>query len=364
MKNLQSEFAFIVHSRDRNDLPRKFPLLRLIPVKLFDLITLHLPPFIVSNITGLLSKKGKNLNGLVIGIPMTAHQLLENRSLALKRIIQSVGLAKSKGARYIGLGAMTASLSKGGKDVIDLVPDVFVTTGRTYTVKNITGYITHCCDLFKIDKQVAKVGIVGAAGGIGSGVAIALAIKGYKNFVLIDLERKLDNLKRHIEVLEKHAPDLRVTISHRLGDINPCDFIVAATSSPEIVIKSEDVSSGTIIVNDAQPSDISPDIIKNRQDVLVIEGGVLHTPSINCHFNFGLAHKEDIFSCLAETLLLTHMNESKHYSINNFDVDLCKTLENKASMLGYKMCIQNDMGIVNQQRLLEFAKIVASRHAS
>jgi hypothetical protein len=46
------DFAFIVHSRDRTDLPRKYPILRYVPNIVFDWITLNLFPIIVSNISG------------------------------------------------------------------------------------------------------------------------------------------------------------------------------------------------------------------------------------------------------------------------------------------------------------------------
>lgn len=358
------DFAFIVHSRNRSDLPRRFPFLRLLPRVVFDFLTLALPPFVVSRISGLNDASGKVMSGIVIGVPMTAHQLLEKRSLAVKKIIQSVKLAKSKGSRYVGLGAMTASLTRGGRDVIDQSDGIYVTTGRTYTIKNIVGYIDYCVHRFGLDLRRVKVGIVGAAGGIGSGVAIALSRKGYKNFLLIDLERKLKHLENHIETLNNHGSELKIELSHRVGSVDTCDIIVAATSSPEIVITSQDVNPGTIIINDAQPSDVSPEIVRNRSDVLVIEGGVLHAPGMNCHFNFGLAHKDDVFSCLAETLLLAHLGVSNHSSIDGFDPNLYESLEKTGNELGYRACLQNDMGIVSEEYMVEFAKIVMQRQNS
>ncbi|MEI8328184.1 MAG: hypothetical protein WCG02_03555 [Candidatus Taylorbacteria bacterium] len=356
-----ADFAFIVHSRNRTDLPRKFPWLRHVPIKFFDYITLHLPPFVVSKISGLVSREGKLLTGVVIGIPMTAHQLLEHREKALRRIIQAVKKAKSRGAKYIGLGAMTASLSKGGKDVIEQVNGVCVTTGRTFTIINITNYIEYCLERFNLDRNTVRIGIVGAAGGIGSGVAISLARKNYRNLLLIDLERKLSNLKQHITVLENHSKSLHVDLSHKVGDVISCDIVVTATSSPEIVIRSEDIKVGTIIVNDAQPSDISPEILRNRPDVLIIEGGVLHAENINSHFNFGLVHKNDVFSCLAETLLLSYVGSDKHYSIDGFDPDLYSMLEGVAAQLRFSPCMQNDLGIIDENRLQDFARIISSR---
>lgn len=360
---MKSTFAFIVHSRDRSDLPRKFPLLKFFPNFIFDFLTLNLSPFVVSKITGVTTITGNEVSGMVIGVPMTARQLIENRDVALKRIVQAVNLAKSKGVSFVGLGAMTASLSKGGKDIIDLVPGVIVTTGRTYTIKNIVSYIDFCIAKFNLPKESVRIGIVGAAGGIGSGTAIFLAQKGYKHFLLIDLERKLQNLQKHIENIESHNHGGSVFISHQVSSISGCDIVVTATSAPEVLVKSEDVLSGTIIINDAQPSDVSPEIIKNREDILVIEGGVLHTSNINCHFNFGLNHKTDIFSCLAETVLLAYREHDNHYSIGDFDSKFIKILENDADLLGFTTsCPQNNQGLISDDRFEQFSKYIISRY--
>lgn len=349
------DFAFIVHSRDRTDLPRKYPILRYVPNIVFDWITLNLFPIIVSNISGAKDIiSGKEISGIIVGIPMTATQLLENRDLALKKIIAAVNLAKIKGAKHIGLGAMTASLSKGGKDVIEAIDDVHITTGRTYTAKNITDYILRTINMCKLDIGTTKVAIVGAAGGIGSGVAISLAKKGIKNFVLIDLERKLQHLTKKIEYLENNASDLRIQVGHQLSLINDCKIVVAATNSPEIVIRSSDISSGSVIINDAQPSDIDPEIIKHRKDVLVIEGGVLHTKSINCHFNMGLQHKNDIFSCLAEVILLSSTRSAGHYSIDDFDENLYNHLSSVGDKLGFELCMQNYRDVISDFRMSDF----------
>ncbi len=358
------DFAFIVHSRDRSDLPRKFPLLKFLPNKIFDFITRILPPFIVSKITGLVKPDGKESWGIMIGIPMTAHQLIEDRELALKRILQAINLAKLKGAKYIGLGAMTASLSRGGKDVVEHISNVIVTTGRTYTVKNITDYIFYCINTFNLNKEQVTIGIVGAAGGIGSGVATMLARAGFKKFVLIDLERKLEHVKNKIISLEKETIDLDIKISHQIPLVSMCDIIIAATSAPEIVIRSEDVAPGTIIINDAQPSDISPEIVKNRKDVIVIEGGVLHTRDIKCHFNLGLQDKNDIFSCLAETLLLSYRNSPQHYSMNELDVNFLHELSEDGKKLDFSISkLQNNDGYISKNSIELFSYSLMVKHS-
>ncbi len=186
---------------------------------------------------------------------------------------------------------------------------------------------------------------------------MSLAKCNLKNFVLIDLERKLSHVSNRILSLEKQANDLNIIPGHSLSLLSDCKIIVAATNSPEIVIKSEDVNSGTIIINDAQPSDIDPHIVKDRKDVLVIEGGVLHTPNIDCHFNMGLKHKTDIYSCLAEVILLSSLQSKGHYSIDEFDEHLYNKLSTTAKSLGFKICMQNDLELISNERFNVFRRI-------
>jgi predicted amino acid dehydrogenase len=84
--------------------------------------------------------------------------------------------------------------------------------------------------------------------------------------------------------------------------------------------------------------------LRNGKDVIVVEGGVLHTNSINCHFNFGLRHKNDIFSCLAEVLLLVYQKNSGHKSIKEMDLNLLEEFEVSAGELGFRICPQNILG--------------------
>lgn len=356
------DFAFIVHSRGRSDLKRRYPVLKFVPNIIFDLISKNLKPINVSFITGLQNNEGQESLGAVIGIPMTARQLMENRDLALRRILQAVKKAKSKGAKYVGLGAMTASLSKGGRDVIQHVPGVFVTTGRTFTIINIVDYVLSMTKLFELSKENSIIGIVGAAGGIGSGTATVLAHHGFKNFILIDLERKLESIKNTIKIIEtRHGNSCQLEISHKISEVSRCNIIIAATSAPEAVIRSEDVNPGTIIINDAQPSDISPEIVRNRKDVIVIEGGALSTDKINCHLNMGLVSKNDIFSCLAETLILTYLKFPGHYSMDHVELHSLDKFKEVAKKLNFHTNKpQNDLGYLNfdQEKIEEFKKFI------
>jgi predicted amino acid dehydrogenase len=84
------DFAFLIHSRDYTDIARKFKIAKYLPKSWVEFWCLHWPPFIVSKIDGLKDEDEKDCKGWLIGVPLTAKQMIENRELAKKRIVQAI----------------------------------------------------------------------------------------------------------------------------------------------------------------------------------------------------------------------------------------------------------------------------------
>lgn len=331
------KFAFLVHPRDNRDFLRRFPYLSFLPERVLRFITRHMPPVIVSHITGLKDRQGNPVEGMIIAVTMTARQMMEERAAALKKIIQASKFAEKRGVGIIGFGALTASLSKGGLDVLPHVKEMGVTTGRIYTIKTVTDYVKKCITDFGYDPRKVKLAVVGAGGSIGSGCAKLLAEYGVKNILLIDVQKRADHLKKQLEHLKSVYSDLNIETSHAISSIKGWDIAITATNSPEAVLSSEDISPGTIIVNDAQPSDVPPHIIRERDDILVIEGGVITTPGIKCNFNLGLADREDTFCCLGEILVLAHNQKFDHFTVGEADMTLLPEIIEMEKELGFRI---------------------------
>jgi fatty aldehyde-generating acyl-ACP reductase len=331
------KIAFLVHPRDNTDFLRRFPYLRFLPKAALAFLTKHMPPVIVSEITGLTSKEGHPIHGNIIAITMTAKQMMEDRPAALKKIIQASKFAERRGVGIIGFGALTASLSKGGLDVAPEVKTMGITTGRAYTTKTVTDYVKACVDQFGFDKNKVKVAIVGAGGSIGSSCAKILAAWGVQHFLFVDVEKRAEHLKKQVEHMSSVHFGADIQISHAIKDIKGWDIVITATNAPEALVSSDDLLPGTIIVNDAQPSDVPPHVIKERNDILVIEGGVIHTPGIKCNFNLGLAGREDTFCCLGEVLVLAREGHFDNYAMGELDTDLVAHIEDMAKDLNFSI---------------------------
>ena len=329
-------YAFLVHARDYSDVRRKYKIAKYLPRSFVEFWCLHWPPIVVSEITGLKCQKtSKELKGWVVGIPMTAKQMMENRELAKKRVLQAARKAEKLGAEIAGLGALTSSVTFGGREIRDKLK-IKITAGHAYTAFTVGSYVLQAIKKKGIENKDAVVAIVGAAGSIGSTCAKYLCFKGVKKFLLVDLERKSDRL----QVLMKKLCDkekLEILLSHKIGDIKIADIIISATNTPEALIKPEDLKTGAIIVDDAQPSDISPEVEKQRKDVLVVDGGVLLAPGINPHINLGLAHKNNIFSCLGEVMICASTKRVPEYTPGDVSPSVVEEVGSLGSSLGFEV---------------------------
>lgn len=347
-------FAFILHPRDLEDVYRKFPFLKRFPQNISLSVIDSLWPIRVSEIRGLKSQTdGKPEVGAVIAVPMTAEQLLNNREKASHRIVQAAQLAYKLGAKIVGLGALSSSLSRGGRDVAEKVP-LKLTSGHAFTAFNITNYYHQIkSDLNEGDKPIA---IVGAAGSIGTSCAQVLCHDGIDNLYLIDLERKrdeLETLKLRLEEINKRGEYIIELVEGSLDytSINKCHWIIAATNAPAALIKNKHLKSGAIIIDDAQPSDIHPEVL-NNPDVIAVEAGAVHTPGIETGFDFGLINPDDSYSCMAEVLIRVAFQEYDYSIYDRPDISEIKRIGSLGKELGFSNAqLQNFAGTITQDRI-------------
>jgi predicted amino acid dehydrogenase len=108
--------------------------------------------------------------------------------------------------------------------------------------------------------------------------------------------------------------------------VSKADVVISVSSSLEHQIYPEDLKAGAIICDVARPRDVSPQVIKERNDVLVIEGGVVDAPSgTEFNFDFGFPPGKS-YACMAETMILTLEKRFESYSLGR-DMDIVKVKE-------------------------------------
>jgi predicted amino acid dehydrogenase len=102
--------------------------------------------------------------------------------------------------------------------------------------------------------------------------------------------------------------------------------VITVTSALDAVIEPEDLRSGAVVCDVARPRDVSKRVAEVRDDVLVIEGGVVEVPGdVNFNLNFGFPPKM-AYACMAETMILTLEGRFESYTLGR-ELQVEKVLE-------------------------------------
>jgi len=337
-------YAFIVHPRDLDDHARKYPFAKEMPKIVRYLWSRFQWPIIGSQITGLVTRYGRRENGWMIICPLTTQQMIKNRKLASKRVLQSVQLAEKLGARIVGLGAFTSIVTSDGKDLLGKVR-CGLTTGNAYSAAVA---VDNVCNLLQaISKPVEKsvVAVVGAAGSEGSACSKLLAGKVAK---LILIDKNVAGGENLAKQLMQHG-QAETKFTTRIDAIREADAVIAVTNAPGAIVRASHLKPGAIVVDAAQPKNVSHHIPKQRKDVLVVESAIVQTPGVRINFDLGLGETEAL-GCLAETQVLTWLEHRGHFSLGKADLKQVQEIYEAAREAGYRLApFRNSIGYISEE---------------
>jgi fatty aldehyde-generating acyl-ACP reductase len=307
-------FAFIIHPIDpKRDVSRKFPLLgRMLSERQIDFFSTFFPPIYISEIEGIISEAtGKQIKGWFIACPFTPQRMLElPEQTVYRKIIQTGHMAERLGAKILGLGAFTSVIGDAGVTIANSL-DVPVTTGDSYTVALAVQAIQDGAKLMDIDIKDASVAVVGATGAIGRVCAELFAGEAARLFLVARHEKKLEVLRDKLKV---HARS-DLVISTKMDVLSQSQLILTVTSAVHDIIKPEYLLPGSVVCDVARPRDVSAMVAAVRDDILVIDGGMVDVPgSVDFHFNFGFPEGK-AYACMAETMALALEGRFEDYTI-------------------------------------------------
>jgi predicted amino acid dehydrogenase len=317
------KFAFIIHPIDvRRDASRKVPLLKYAPMPLIEQILLRKSPVLMSHISGIESPTGAQAEGWLIGCPLSPRQLLHlPHEVVYEKIAAAGRLGASYGAKIVGLGAFTSVAGDAGISVAEKLKGVInVTSGNSYTVYTAVEGLLKAAAMMETDIENARVAIIGASGSIGAVCAKILAPRLGQVLLLGRNREKLE--KTQSEIAQPNV-DISTNIKSAL---KTCDLVLAVSSSVDAVIYPEDLKSGAVVCDVARPRDVSRQVVEQRDDVLVIEGGVIDVPGehVNFRFNFGFPDKT-AYACMSETMILALEGTYESYTLGR-DLSVEKVL--------------------------------------
>lgn len=295
-------FGFVIHPLSaKRDIARKYPIAKLFPESWLEAVLRHKSPIMVSHITGVKSIAGPEAEGWFVGCPLTP-KLLAALPIdeVYKKINDTIKLAEDQGAKIVGLGAHTSVVGDGGITIAKNA-NIAVTTGNSFTVATgIQGSIK-AAELMGIDPDSAQAAVVGAAGSIGWTCAQMLA-RTCSEVTLIDLsQERLDELAPQ---LAGSKAAVKTAASVESG-IKEADIVITVSSAVDTIIEPHYIKSGAVVCDIARPRDVSVRVTEERNDVLVIEGGVVEVPGEDLNFNFDFGFPErTAYACMSETMML------------------------------------------------------------
>ena len=333
---MKDTFAFVIHPLDpKRDVARKFPLLgKFLPISAINFFSTFFPPLYISHITGIRSQAtGKEIEGWFVACPYTPARMLSLPSeVVYRKIVQTGKLAKKLGARILGLGAFTSVVGDAGVTIARRL-DYPVTTGNSYTVAVAVESVLDGARRMQIPIETATAAVLGATGSIGSVCARMLA-KQVKRTLLIG--RRMDALKK-LEQQILAEGNLAQGLTN-VAKLREADIIVTVTSSLDAIIKPEYLRPGAVICDISRPRDVSAQVVEQRSDVLVFDGGMVSVPGeVNFNFDFGFPPGL-AYACMAETIVLALEGRYEDYTIGKeISIQQVETIRSLATKHGFRL---------------------------
>ena len=296
----------------KRDISRKYPFVKFLPESWIEWGLMKKSPMLVSHVTGVRSKTGVEAEGWFVGCPLTPKQMLTlPTDIVYKKIIGAAKLAQDLGAKIVGLGAFTSVVGDGGRTIAENV-DIAVTTGNSFTVATAIEGAIKAAKLMDIEPEKAAVAVVGAAGSIGRTCAEIMTRRA-AHLTLVGLPT--DPLGQIAEDLRtKGNAEICVSTDIETG-IRDADIVIAVSSATHAIIEPSYIKSGAVVCDVARPRDVSVRVTKERDDVLVIEGGVVAVPGTpDFHFDFGFP-PGTAYACMSETIGLSLEGRYENFTL-------------------------------------------------
>ena len=274
------------------------------------------------------------IEGWFVACPLTPQRMLSLPSETVyKKIVQTGQLAQKLGAKILGLGAFTSVVGDGGLTIAKQL-DIPVTTGDSYTVSVAMDATLNAAQLMDIDLSKSTGAIVGATGAIGK-ICAQLLAQHVPNLLLIG--RRENALNKVTELVQQNN-NTQVTGSTSLEKLTQADIIITVSSAVENIIHPQHLKSGAVICDVARPRDVSRQVVENRNDILVIEGGLVEVPGpVNFNFNFGFPPTIAL-ACMAETMILTLERRFESFSLGkDLTLEKVKEIGQMAKKHGFKL---------------------------
>jgi fatty aldehyde-generating acyl-ACP reductase len=328
-------FAFLFTPVDLKHIREFWPLTRLMPdffIKPF----LKNQGFKIIHLKSFKSPQEREIQGYFIVSPMLPEQFAElDEEMALDKIITASYLARDLGAELLGLGGY-ASVVADKKPMLHKHLKTPVTSGTSLTAWSVIEALHRIANTKKVLFKESTLAITGATSAIGSLCARKMA-HSFSRIILNDKNQaKLEKLRQdileldHLEVVIEEDPAKAV---------KDADIVIAANSEKDQSFSLKDLKTQAIVLDICLSRNLTA---KNshREDILVLEGGIVKLPpQANLHLNLGLS-KDMVCASMAETMILTFEERFAACSLgDNINLDKLEPIADLAVRHGFEVFI-------------------------
>jgi len=337
-------FAFMIHPRIIDDFGRRVGKVLRIGEELGMKITPKRPSeWVLKQLSGRMGYTicshfdvfGGKAEGYIVAVLLTGRQMkVLDRHLVERRIIEAIRFTQDKlGAEHIGLGAYTAPMTRNGLSVVKH-PDIKarITHGDALAAASAVPVVVQCAQLKGIDITTATIAVVGAYGIVGKAATLLLA-----------------ELNAHTMILTGHNHNKLAAVSRELSDcfqgeiicsadnsaIRNADIVILSITSDGYIVGPEDLKENAIVVDMAQPHNMSQEVCNQRPDVLRVDGGYMSIADINLRFKMG-PPRGTSFACLTETIVSTLSGDHDHH-VGPVDMNFARSIMPLANSLGFQV---------------------------
>jgi len=269
-----------------------------------------------------------NVNGTkghLLILKLTSKQMINlSKDEVRQKILDAAIFAQNElGINVIQLGALTTSVTSGGKWLVDQKEYTgFVTHGDSYTAAVTCQAALKALNLFKKKPSELVLAIVGAYGIIGEAASKILVPKFARSILIGPRKEKLNELKAKLKGSFETTVDLKT---------KDADIIVTATSHPTALLDSKHLKEKVIVVDVSQPPNLSLDVCRKRHDICRIDGGYVDFPA---EFQIPGLPNGKLLACIVEVIMQAKENERNNH-VGTIDIKHLHKTEEWAKKHGY-----------------------------
>ncbi len=337
-------FAFMIHPRVIDDFGRRVGKvlrigeelgMKITPKRPSEWVLKHLKGRMGYTICSHFDVFGGKAEGYIVAVLLTGRQMKAlDRHFVERRIIDAIRFTQDKlGAERIGLGAYTAPMTRNGLSVLKY-PEITakITHGDALSAASAVPTVIECARLRGIDITTATIAVVGAYGIVGKAATLLLGEQNPHTMILTGHNHnKLAAVGRELSTCFQGE----IVCSADNSAIRKADIVILSVTSDGYIVGPQDLKKNAVVVDMAQPHNMSHEVCTQRPDVLRVDGGYMSIADINLRFKMG-PPRGTSFACLAETVVSTLSGDHDHH-VGPVDMDFARGIMPLANSLGFEV---------------------------